>query len=72
MKVCDLKPGDIVNVYGQKYTVKSVHTSGGYSTIVFDDVLDTKIQPIRVSQYLDWSGWGPLPFPDVFEKGEKA
>ena len=70
MKVCDLKPGDIVNIYGQEYTVKSVHTTGGSTTIFFEDALDTKMQPIRVSQYCDWSGYDPLPFPDVFEKGE--
>ena len=60
MKVCDLKPGDIVNIYGQKYTVKSVHTTGGSTTIFFEDALDMKMQPIRVSRYCDWSGYSAV------------
>lgn len=42
MKASDMKPGDIVNIYGQQFTVKSVHTSGGSTTIFFEDVLATK------------------------------
>ena len=37
-KVADLQPGDIVNIGGQPFTVKSVYTSGGSTTLVFEDV----------------------------------
>ena len=34
MKASALKPGDVVNIYGERFTVKSVHTSGGSTTIL--------------------------------------
>lgn len=42
MKASALKPGDVVNIYGERFTVKSVHTSGGSTTILFEDVPTTK------------------------------
>lgn len=33
--VADLQPGDIVNISDQPFTVKSVYTSGGSTTLVF-------------------------------------
>ena len=42
MKASDLKSGDIVNIYGQRFTVKSVHTSCGHTAIIFEDVQTTK------------------------------
>ena len=40
--VADLQPGDIVNISDQPFTVKSVYTSGGSTTLVFEDVPATQ------------------------------
>ena len=40
--VADLRPGDIVNIDGWPFTVRSVHTSGGSTTLVFEDVPATQ------------------------------
>lgn len=40
--VADLKPGDIAYIDGQPFTVRSVHTSGGNTTLVFEDVPATQ------------------------------
>lgn len=38
----DLQPGDIVNISGQPFTVRSIYTSGGSTTLVFEDVPATQ------------------------------
>lgn len=40
--VADLKPGDVAYIDGQPFTVRSVHTSGGNTTLVFEDVPATR------------------------------
>lgn len=40
--VADLQPGDIVNISGQPFTVRSIYTSGGSTTLVFEDVPATQ------------------------------
>lgn len=40
--VADLHPGDIVNISGQPFTVRSIYTSGGSTTLVFEDVPATQ------------------------------
>lgn len=40
--VADLQPGDIVNISDQPFTVKPVYTSGGSTTLVFEDVPATQ------------------------------
>lgn len=40
--VADLQPGDIVNISGQPFTVRSIHTSGGSTTLVFEEVPATQ------------------------------
>lgn len=40
--VADLKPGDVAYIDGQPFTVKSVDTSDGKTTLVFEDVPATK------------------------------
>lgn len=40
--VADLKPGDVAYIDGQPFTVRSVHTSCGNTTLVFEDVPATQ------------------------------
>ena len=40
--VADLHPGAIVNISGQPFTVRSILTSGGSTTLVFEDVPATQ------------------------------
>ena len=40
--VADLKPGDVAYIDGQPFTVKSVDTSDGKTTLVFENVPATK------------------------------
>lgn len=40
--VADLQPGDIVNISGQPFTVRSIYTSGGSTTLIFEDVPATQ------------------------------
>lgn len=47
--VADLQPGDIVNISGQPFTVRSIYTSGGSTTLVFEDVPATQ-ERVRRSQ----------------------
>ena len=47
--VADLQPGDIVNISGQPFTVRSIYTSGGSTTLVFEDVPATQNDKGRIT-----------------------